>query len=154
MKRGLYRDTENARIAGVCGGVADYFGLERWLVRILVVTAFFLLAGPFMFIAYIACWFILEPKPPGGTEHHFEATQSGFAKRHTGKGWRNNSVQGHYDASQKVSVKTRVWEAGEPPKQAFYDIAERFKDAELRLRKVEKYVTSKEFQLNREISRL
>ena len=49
----LYRNPENARIAGVCSGVAEYFGLETWLVRILVVTGFFLLAGPFIFVAYI-----------------------------------------------------------------------------------------------------
>ena len=44
----LYRNPENARIAGVCSGVAEYFGLETWLVRILVVTGFFLLAGPLL----------------------------------------------------------------------------------------------------------
>ena len=59
----LYRDPSNKRIAGVCAGVADYFGLETWLVRILVVTGFFLLAGPFMLVAYIAAWFILDKKP-------------------------------------------------------------------------------------------
>ena len=58
----LYRNPENARIAGVCSGVAEYFGLETWLVRILVVTGFFLLAGPFIFVAYIAAWFILDKK--------------------------------------------------------------------------------------------
>lgn len=46
----LYRNPENARIAGVCSGVAEYFGLETWLVRILVVTGFFLLAGPFILL--------------------------------------------------------------------------------------------------------
>ena len=61
----LYRDTDNARIAGVCSGIAHYFGLETWLVRILAVTGFFLLAGPFMFVAYIAGWFILDKKPLG-----------------------------------------------------------------------------------------
>ena len=50
----LYRNPENARIAGVCSGVAEYFGLETWLVRSLVVTGFFWLAGPFIFVAYIA----------------------------------------------------------------------------------------------------
>lgn len=150
MNRQMYRDTENARIAGVCAGIANYFGLERWLVRILVVTAFFLLAGPFVFIAYVACWFILDTKPKGVAS----ATKDLFskAKGHVGKGWRNSYTGEEH--SQKVSVKTKVWQAGEPPKQAFHDIAGRFRDAELRLRKVEKYVTSKEYQLNREISRL
>ena len=64
----LYRNPENARIAGVCSGVAEYFGLETWLVRILVVTGFFLLAGPFIFVAYIAAWFILDKKPAGLNE--------------------------------------------------------------------------------------
>src|SRR6266849_5922956 len=30
----LYRDTENGRIAGVCAGISDYFGVRRSLVRL------------------------------------------------------------------------------------------------------------------------
>ena len=141
----LYRDTENARIAGVCAGIAEYFGLETWLVRILAVTGFFLLAGPFMFVAYIACWFILDKKPMNDG-----VTVSTGSAQNRGKGWKNPmSSQSH-----KVEVKTKVWQAGEPPKQAFHDIRHRFEKAEIRLRKIETYVTSREFQLNREISRL
>ena len=56
MRQGkqLYRDTDNARIAGVCAGIAHYFGLETWLVRILTVTGFFLLAGRY-FHEYVEC---------------------------------------------------------------------------------------------------
>ncbi|OJF67421.1 phage shock protein C [Alteromonas sp. V450] len=142
----LYRNPQNARIAGVCSGVAEYFGLETWLVRILVVTGFFLLAGPFIFVAYIAAWFILDKRPT-----HVEAAPPPpvFSK---GKGWRNpNAGQ---VKSTKVEVKTKVWQAGEPPKQAFHDIRNRFEKAEERLRKMETYVTSREYQLNKEISRL
>lgn len=142
----LYRNTENARIAGVCSGVAEYFGLETWLVRILVVTGFFLLAGPFIFVAYIAAWFILDKKPAGLNE---APTPPVFSR---GKGWTNpNNGQ---VKSPKVEVKTKVWQAGEPPKQAFHDIRNRFEKAEERLRKMETYVTSREYQLNKEISRL
>ncbi|RDV25120.1 envelope stress response membrane protein PspC [Alteromonas aestuariivivens] len=144
--KALYRDTEHARIAGVCAGVANYFGIERWLVRILFVTGFFLLAGPFMLVAYIACWFILDKQPLNQPR-----AASGFVFQQSGKGWRNRSGE---QSSQKVEVKTKVWQAGEPPRQAFHDISKRFSDAEHRLRKMEKYVTSKEYQLNREISRL
>lgn len=45
-KRELYRDPYNGKIAGVCAGLANYFGLEVWLVRILVITAA-LLGGTF-----------------------------------------------------------------------------------------------------------
>lgn len=151
MRGQMYRDTQNARIAGVCAGIANYFGLERWLVRILAVTAFFLLAGPFMFIAYIACWFILDKQPVNGVDKEEQAIYAA-GSNHKGKGWKNPEVSD--EKSHKVSVKTKVWQAGEPPKQAFHDISSRFREAELRLRKVEKYVTSREFQLNREINQL
>ncbi|GEA11759.1 envelope stress response membrane protein PspC [Alteromonas sp. KUL49] len=146
--RQLFRDPENARIAGVCSGIAQYFGIETWLVRILTVTGFFLLAGPFVFVAYIAAWFILDKKSGDGVVSETTSFQS-----QAGKGWRNPS-QGGSNTSQKVEVKTKVWQAGEPPKQAFHDIRTRFDNAERRLRKMETYVTSREFQLNREISRL
>ncbi|MCU7555068.1 envelope stress response membrane protein PspC [Alteromonas sp. ASW11-19] len=148
-RRQLYRDAEHARIAGVCAGIANYFGIERWLVRILAVTGFFLLAGPFMFVAYIAGWFILDKKPKGSEPVVSVAPN---VVHHSGKGWRNNTGEG--DSSEKVSVKTKVWQAGEPPKKAFIDISKRFTEAEHRLRHMERYVTSREFQLNREISKL
>lgn len=146
----LYRDTKNGKIAGVCAGIADYFKLEIWLVRILTVTAFFLLAGPFMFVAYIAAWFILDKKPDGysqmtGDNVYSSTVNHGFAH----KVWRKTG-----NAEHKIEVKSRVWQAGEPPREAFFDIQERFRVAELKLRKLEGYVTSKEFELNREISRL
>lgn len=146
-QRTLYRDSEHARIAGVCAGIANYFGLETWLVRILVVTGFFLLAGPFMIVAYVAAWFILDKQP----QHHEFDAQTGSLDL-SGKGWRNSTDQ--EGRSSKVEVKTKVWQAGEPPKQALHDIVSRFDTAEHRLRKMETYVTSREFQLNREISRL
>lgn len=149
-RKTLYREPTKAKIAGVCAGLAEYFGLETWLVRIVVVSGFFLLAGPFILFAYIAAWFILEKRPKGETSqgHHV------FEKRHTsgqsrGKGWHNVSVE-----EEKVVVKSKVWQAGEPPKQAFIDIKQRFEKNESRLRRVETYVTSAEYQLNREISSL
>jgi len=163
MKTGtsLYRDPKNGKIAGVCAGIADYFNLETWLVRILTVTAFFLLAGPFILVTYVAAWFILDKKPSG--EHYasgadrfsddVNAVKSGFAN----KVWRkSNHAESSVDTNEerKIEVKSRVWQAGEPPREAFFDIQERFRVAELKLRRLEGYVTSKEFELNREISRL
>lgn len=151
MHKELHRDPEKGRIAGVCAGLAEYFGLETWLVRILTVTGFFLLAGPFMIVAYIAAWFILDKKP-GSKEkgdilkHHFGP------KMRRGKGWHNEFNEAESD--KKVEVKSRVWQAGEPPRQAFFDIKQKFKRIEGRLRNVETYVTSSEYQLNREINKL
>jgi phage shock protein C len=148
----LHRDPSKGKIAGVCAGIAEYFGMEIWLVRILTLTGFFLLAPPFFFVGYIAAWFILEKKPHGLSA---KPRDDAFAPRSghnnsQGKGWRNMSEQ----ESDKVVVKSKVWQAGEPPKQAFIDIKQRFANNESRLRKMETYVTSSEFQLNRELNKL
>ncbi|MGS2720472.1 envelope stress response membrane protein PspC [Paraglaciecola aestuariivivens] len=148
----LHRDPSKGKIAGVCAGLAEYFGIELWLVRILTLTGFFLLAPPFFFVGYIAAWFILEKKPQGyasrtKAESSVHGTQD---HKSMGKGW-HNAVP---EEPEKVVVKSKIWQAGEPPKQAFFDIKQRFESNEERLRKMETYVTSSEFQLNREISKL
>ncbi|GAA6185692.1 MULTISPECIES: envelope stress response membrane protein PspC [Alteromonadaceae] len=147
-RKQLQRDSENGKIAGVCAGIAEYFGIETWLVRIAAVAAMLLLAGPFIPVFYIAAWFILDKKTPESKhssqgQHHFHG-KSGV------KGWHNDID----DADKKVAVKSKVWQAGEPPKQAFYDIKQQYLRTEARLRKIETYVTSSEFQLNREINKL
>ena len=47
----LYRSTTDRQIAGVCGGLAEYFGIDPTIVRILFVLA--TLAGGPGLIAYI-----------------------------------------------------------------------------------------------------
>jgi len=148
----LHRDPSKGKIAGVCAGIAEYFGMEIWLVRILTLTGFFLLAPPFFFVGYIAAWFILEKKPHGlsAKPRDDEFSARNHQNKTKGKGWHNVSEED----SDKVVVKSKVWQAGEPPKQAFIDIKQRFANNESRLRKMETYVTSSEFQLNRELSKL
>ncbi len=144
-KIGLYRNTDDKRIAGVCAGVADYFGIETWLVRVLTVTAFFLMAGPFMLVAYIACWFIMEPRPD-----HIQVDTSnvvGMGSSNTGKGWYN-------DSANKIEIKQKVWQKGKVPSIAFSEVKAIFDDSERRLRDVESYVTSQSFQLDRELNKL
>lgn len=58
----LYRDTDHSVLMGVCAGIADYFGLPRWVVR--VAAVFLLFAFTFMtVIVYFALGFMLKPKP-------------------------------------------------------------------------------------------
>ena len=59
-KRELYKDPERGKLGGVCAGISDYFNMELWLVRILVVSAALLSGGQFIVVAYIAAWFILD----------------------------------------------------------------------------------------------
>ncbi|MGL1958822.1 MAG: envelope stress response membrane protein PspC [Colwellia sp.] len=143
----LYRNPSQGKIAGVCAGIADYFGWETWLVRILVVSAV-LFGMPFLILGYIAAWFILD-KAPG-----MENSQKHKAKRR--KGQCSQYDTNKYDELSRASikVKARVWQSGEPPKQAFHDIKRKFTSLERQLRNMEHYVTSPEFTVSREINKL
>lgn len=62
-KRGLYRLPEQGKIAGVCAGIGDRFGMEVWLVRVLVVSAAILTGFTgLIFLLYIAGWLVLDKK--------------------------------------------------------------------------------------------
>ena len=56
----LYRQTKGAMLAGVCGGLAEYFNLDPSVVRLLAV-ALLIVAGASLWV-YIAAAIILPKK--------------------------------------------------------------------------------------------
>ena len=59
--RKLYRSTTNRQLAGVCGGLAQYFNIDATLVRVLFVLLAVL--GGSGLVLYVAMW-IIVPKQP------------------------------------------------------------------------------------------
>jgi phage shock protein PspC (stress-responsive transcriptional regulator) len=57
--RHLYRDLDNASIAGVCAGIANFFSLDVIIIRAIFVVMFFF--GGFGFPLYVILW-IVVPK--------------------------------------------------------------------------------------------
>ncbi|AWH97145.1 PspC domain-containing protein [Dietzia psychralcaliphila] len=49
--------SEDRWVGGVCGGLADYFGLDPVLVRVLFVASM-LLPGP-QVLLYVILWFVM-----------------------------------------------------------------------------------------------
>jgi len=60
--RRLYRSRDERLIGGVCGGLAEYFGIDPLIVRIITVGLVF--AGGAGFLAYLAAW-LLVPEEDG-----------------------------------------------------------------------------------------
>ena len=61
MSKKLYRSVSNRMLAGVCGGVAEYFNIDPTVVRVIwAIASIFAFAGV---IAYIACALIVPEKP-------------------------------------------------------------------------------------------
>jgi phage shock protein C len=60
----LYRDKQNAVLAGVCAGLADYFDFNRKGVRVAaVLLMLFPPFIPFMVLSYILLALLLKTKP-------------------------------------------------------------------------------------------
>ena len=60
MKK-LYRSVSDKKLAGVCGGIAEYFGLDATLIRVgWALVSLFAGAG---ILAYIVCALIIPQKP-------------------------------------------------------------------------------------------
>lgn len=56
----LYRSRRGV-LAGVCGGLADYFGLDRGLLRLAALVLF--LFGGLSLWAYIILWLLVPLEP-------------------------------------------------------------------------------------------
>jgi len=149
-RRELYRIPQKGKIAGVCAGLADYLGWETWLVRILVVSGV-LLGMPFLIMIYIAGWFILDKKPLDNNHQVPSSIKGKDFERHATK---VSSYQQIPPQNESIKVKSRIWQAGEPPKQAFHDIRRKFNGLEKQLRRMESYVTSAQYTVSREINKL
>lgn len=70
MNRKLYRNSEDAIIAGVCAGLADYFDWRVWMVRIVALTLL-VFTNSFAFVAYIIAWICLKDNPDISREKEY-----------------------------------------------------------------------------------
>ena len=59
MKK-LMRSRQNKMIAGICGGLGEYFGVDASLIRVMIaIIALFAHAMWILIALYIICWIII-----------------------------------------------------------------------------------------------
>jgi phage shock protein C len=107
----LYRDPAHAALAGVCAGIANYFGIERVAVRLafgLALVFFFVPAA----LGYAVLAIALPKRPPAlyasGEEEAFwrsvatapDDTLSGLRRRFGDLETRLRSMEGHVAAPE------------------------------------------------------
>ncbi len=61
MAKKMYRSVGDRMIAGVCGGIGEYFDIDPTLVRLLAVAL--ILAGGSGVLGYILAWIIIPEAP-------------------------------------------------------------------------------------------
>jgi phage shock protein C len=131
----LYRNRSAGWVGGVCAGLADHWGVATWMVR-LGATAMLIFTGSLAFWAYVVAWFLLAPRPSQWDESaDIEVTMEYDEDRHT---YRKRTVFHYPDA----------------PSDRLRKAQERLNEALGRVESMERYVTSRRYDLNREFSRL
>lgn len=121
FERRFVRSADRAVLGGVCAGLADYFGFNLKVTRILAVIGF-LMNPPLAALSYIAV-VVLVPS---------RATRDPEPK---------------VDPAFRQSLRSS-------PAQTMSDVRRRFQSLDRRLARLEKYVTSSRYQLDREFQDL
>lgn len=116
----FYRDKEAGKVGGVCAGLAEYFGFDLALTRVLSVVGMFFF--PTLVLVYLALWFLLPEKP-----------QKLYRSDDDRDFWRGVRVS---------------------PAETLSEVRHRFRSADAKLQRMERYVTSKNFSLDREFQDL
>jgi phage shock protein C len=70
MEKKLYRDEQRKTVGGVCAGLAEYFGVDVSVVRVLFVLAVFLKG--IGILPYIVLWIVLPKKPFNYTDPTYQ----------------------------------------------------------------------------------
>lgn len=74
MEKKLQRDTRNKVIGGVCAGLANYFGMDASLLRLLL--ALMILFAGSGFWLYIILWIVMPAGDPQVTRENGDAIMS------------------------------------------------------------------------------
>lgn len=121
--RKLFKDRENGMIAGVCAGIADYFGFDVTITRIIVAIGLFMFL-PTTLIAYFLLALLLPTKPRESAR-----------------------VRDDYSETLQRSVRSA-------PHSTLDNVKHRFREIDGRLQRLEKYLTSRRYKLDKEFESL
>lgn len=119
-ERRFFRNKDNRRLAGVCSGIAEYFGFDTTMVRLLTIIALFL-TGPIVIVVYIGIALLFP-------------------------------AQSLSSSDQSRDEFRRTLRSS--PRDAVTDVKRALLRLDNRLARMERYVTSSRYELDRKINRL
>lgn len=149
---GLYRNRREGKICGVAAGLADYWDVADWVVRLVFIGAF-LFTGMLAIWAYIAGAILLSPRPEESSRRRGvldDDPQSGGG----GDAEDPYGPEMEYDERRHDYRPRRIFRYSDSAEVRLARARERLDDALRKVEGMESYVTSRRFKLNREFSRL
>jgi len=141
----LYRNTREGKISGVCAGLGDNWDIAHWVVRLTWVGAF-LFTGPLAFWAYIGAWIMMAPNP------HRRAGDLQSDRYEAD--YVDENIEMEYDEYSHDYRPKKVFRYPDSNSERLQRAKERLDAALRRVEGMESYVTSRQYNLNKEISKL
>ena len=156
--RELFLDRENRKIVGVCAGVARYFGIEAWVARCAALTGLIFLPS-IVFPAYWVAFFVMghAPSDREGTGKIRSRVGGYRAREHAQKMRRRDNERrraarrGRRSYDEKRDHRSPAPEFGAKfsPRRSLRGARADLAEVELRLRRMEAFVTSDRYVLER-----
>ena len=140
----LYRNTREGKIAGVAAGLADHWDIAPWVVRLLWVGAF-LFTGTLALWLYLAAWIRLAPRP---------TRRAADGSYYSEPEYEVVEVEMEYDERHHDYRPRKVFRYSDSSSVRLQRARERLDGALRRVEDMESYVTSRQYELNKEFSRL
>ena len=135
---GLYRSPSEGWIGGVCAGLAEHWDVPNWVIR-LAALALLMFTGTLAFWLYVLAWFAIVPKA------------SRWSAESVGE---RLEVEMEYDEDRHTYRRKTVFRYTDAPSERVRKAKERVAAAASRVEAIERYVTSRQYDLNREFAKL
>lgn len=127
----LYRNSRDGKLAGVCAGLGDHFNVDHWVIRLFAIGGLIFL-NSLMVFAYLGAWFVLAPRPAGGTAHQ----------------------QYRYDENLHQDRPVNMFRYQTDPTDRLRTARQRLDEVNNRVSTMERYVTSRRYELDKEFSKM
>ena len=139
----LCRDREHGKLLGVCAGIANYCGLETWVVRLIALTGLVFLTSVTLVGYFVAA--LLMDRSPLRDSPLRESLNKRTSRARPPRRRRRRRSHRKDDSPEAYS-----W----IPRQRLRDVRAEFDQMELKLRRMETHVTSGTYELHRELAEL
>jgi len=159
-KKKLYRNPIDGKILGVCAGIADYLEVSAFAVRMIVLLLAIFFFFPALF--YFGAALVIDKKPVSVYYEEQANSTKSFTAAEDKKGTSGPSAPGNSreegasmapGAGQRNQYANRDRQGGAEhfsKRHEFQYCARKFATLQTRLARLEAYVTSSRFKLNRE----
>ena len=155
----LYIDPSEEKVAGVCAALARYFGVETWIVRMGALTGLIFVPGV-VFPAYWIAYFVMEKRTDG--ERGKRRRRRRRSRRHSRRGAESEVQMSHEEFDAEMANDTVDASGPDPddpdprfsPGNSLRRVTTDMTQAELRLRRLESFVTSDRYELHRELAKI